>query len=67
MDNKLINLEERLNNKIEKMEEKFEKRFDRLEKKFDGLSVSLIETQETVDYLASKNAQHERKLRNIHS
>ncbi|MFD2762126.1 hypothetical protein [Lentibacillus juripiscarius] len=69
-------MEKRLNNEMQVMEKRMEKRmderfdqvdgrFDKLEKKVDGLRVDLTETQETVDYLSSKNAQHERKLRSV--
>ncbi|MBS4202152.1 hypothetical protein KHA93_21310 [Bacillus sp. FJAT-49732] len=61
MDNELLGL----NSRMDKMEAKFEERFDRLEKKLDVFRIELQETQETVDFLASKNLQHERKLRNI--
>ena len=65
MEVKLENRMDQLENRMDQMEAKFDDRFDRLEKKFGGLNVELIETQETVDYLASKNVQHERKLRNL--
>ncbi|SOC11690.1 hypothetical protein SAMN05880501_106248 [Ureibacillus xyleni] len=58
---------DQLENRIEQLENKMEKRFERLEKKFDGLSVTLAETQETIDFLLSKNLQHEKKLRNLTS
>jgi hypothetical protein len=56
---------DQLETRVEGLETKMDERFDRLEKKLDGIRVELIETQETVDYLASKNLQHERKLRAI--
>ncbi|WP_251549212.1 hypothetical protein [Neobacillus muris] len=54
-------LENRMDEKFERMEE----RFDRIESKLNGFRVELTETQETVDYLTLKNAQHEKKLRNL--
>ena len=36
-----------------------------LGKKVDGIRTELNETNENVDYLLSKNAQHEKKLRQI--
>ena len=53
------NLENRMDKKFDRMEE----RFDRIESKLNGFRVELTETQETVDYLTIKNAQHEKKLR----
>jgi len=71
-DNKLGAMENRFDNKLDAMEEGMNKRFDqidvrfdRLEKKVDGMRVELTETQENVDYLLSKNAQHEKKLRKV--
>lgn len=42
-----------------------EKRFDRVEKKMDGFRVELTETQENTSFLLSKNAQHEKRLRQL--
>jgi hypothetical protein len=53
------NLENRMDEKFDRMDE----RFDRIESKLNGFRVELTETQETVDYLTIKNAQHEKKLR----
>lgn len=61
LDNRMDQLESRLDH----MEFTMEERFDRMEKKFDGMRVEIIETQETVDYLSTKNIQHEKKLRKI--
>ncbi|MFB4475911.1 Synaptonemal complex 1, partial [Oceanobacillus caeni] len=55
----------KIENSIFDLESKMNNRFDRLEKKVDGIRVELTETQETTDYLLSKNAQHERKLREL--
>ena len=41
------------------------RRFDRSYKKIDGIRVELTETQETTDYILSKTAQHEKKLRQL--
>lgn len=59
---------EQVDRRFEQMDHRFEKleeRMDRLEKKFDGHKIELIETQETVDHLATKTNQHERKLRKL--
>lgn len=57
-----VDLETRMDNRFDKLE----KRFDHQDKKFDGMRVELTETQETVEYLATKNVQHEKKLRTIY-
>lgn len=62
VDKKIKELETGINERFDKME----KRFDRQDKKFNGMRVELTETQETVDYPASKNVQHEKKLRTIY-
>ncbi|MDC3418476.1 hypothetical protein [Aquibacillus salsiterrae] len=57
---------EQVDRRFEQMDERFkqmDKRFDRMEKKLSGIRVDLSETQETVDFLSSKSAQHEKKLR----
>ena len=48
---------------MEKRFESLETRFDRVEKKMDGFRVELTETQENTNFLLSKNAQHEKRLR----
>ncbi|WP_066297234.1 hypothetical protein [Bacillus sp. FJAT-29937] len=60
-------------NKIDKRFEKvdqrldlIDERLDRMEKKMDGFRVELTETQETVDFIAKKTLQHEKKLREFH-
>ncbi|MBW8348787.1 hypothetical protein K0H71_04880 [Bacillus sp. IITD106] len=65
LDSRMDKLEGTLNRRMDNMEARFKDRFDRLEKKLDVFRIELQETQETVDFLASKNLQHERKLRNI--
>lgn len=65
IDKKLQHHFDQTDKKFEGLEEQMNDRFDRLEKKFDGMQVGLRETQETVDFLSSKYAQHEKKLRNI--
>ncbi|KKE77947.1 MULTISPECIES: hypothetical protein [Oceanobacillus] len=65
---RMDNFESRMDNfesRIDNLESTMNNRFDRLEKKVDGIRVELTETQETTDYLLSKNAQHERKLREL--
>lgn len=56
-----------LDKKLEDMkvylEKKLDKGFDRIETKLSNYQIELSETQETVDYLAIKVAQHEKKLR----
>ncbi|KPH71341.1 MULTISPECIES: hypothetical protein [Bacillaceae] len=65
IEKKLDALNSKIDNSIFDLETKMNNRFDRLEKKVDGIRVELTETQETTDYLLSKNAQHERKLREL--
>ena len=51
-----------------KMDEGFnhvDHQISELGKKVDGIRTELNETNENVDYLLSKNAQHEKKLRKI--
>lgn len=70
LENKVNSLENKVNsldNKVETLDQQMNERLDRLEKKFDGFRVELVETQETLDYLSSKNLQHEKKLRTITS
>lgn len=55
-----------MDEKLSEMWNRMDERFDRIEKKLDGMRVELTETQETVDYLSSKNVQHEKKLRQIY-
>ncbi|WP_249872470.1 hypothetical protein [Oceanobacillus saliphilus] len=56
---------EQIDRRFEQLESKFDQRFDRLEKKVDGIRVELTETQETTDFILSKTAQHEKKLRHL--
>lgn len=55
--------EQRMDKHFGQMDE----RFERLEAKFSGMRVELNETQETVDFLSSKNAQYEKKPRHVYS
>jgi hypothetical protein len=54
-----------MNSKMDERFNQMDKRFDRLEKKVDGNRVELTETQETTDFILSKTAQHEKKLREL--
>ncbi len=68
LENRMDERFEQVDHRFEQIDHRFEQidhRFDRVEKKIDGLRVDMAETQETVDYLSSKNVQHERKLREI--
>lgn len=58
-------INKKIDEKIDQFECTMEKPFDRLDKKVDGLRVDLTETQETVDYLASKSLQHEKKIHTL--
>ena len=66
-ENQMNALKEYLENRVDQLESTMNNRFERIEKKMDSLRIEWIETQETVDYLASKNVQHERKLRQLSS
>jgi|SRR5699024_9035181 uncharacterized protein (DUF885 family) len=63
MDNRINALESKMDNKISELDSKMNNGFDRLGKKVDGIRVELTETQENTEYVLSKTAQHERKLR----
>ncbi|MBM4761768.1 hypothetical protein [Bacillus sp. B15-48] len=54
-----------MNHRLDSMENRMDTRFDRLEKKVDGIRVDLSETQETVNFLSSKYAQHEKKIQGL--
>ncbi|SEN02586.1 hypothetical protein SAMN05192533_10889 [Mesobacillus persicus] len=54
-----------LEGRMDSLDTKMDVRFDRLEKKVDGIRVDLTETQETVNFLSSKYAQHEKKLQTL--
>ncbi|EKN70841.1 hypothetical protein BABA_03219 [Neobacillus bataviensis LMG 21833] len=60
----LKNVKTGLENRMDERFDQMDERFDRLESKLNGFRVELTETQETVDYLSIKTAQHEKKLRN---
>jgi hypothetical protein len=64
MENVKTDLENRMENVKTDLENRMDERFDRIEAKLNGFRVELTETQETVDYLTIKSAQHEKKLRN---
>ncbi|WP_106497940.1 hypothetical protein [Lentibacillus sp. Marseille-P4043] len=55
-----------LDNRMDEGFKRVDKKLDNLNKKLVGLRVELTETQETVDYLSSKNVQHEKKLRSVY-
>lgn len=61
MDQIKTELEDRMNAGFAQVEE----RLDRMEIKLEAMRVELNETQETVDFLSSKNLQHEKKLRSL--
>jgi len=68
MDSMKTELETKISNLESKMDEGFTRvdhQFDQLGKKVDGIRAELNETQETVDFSASKVVQHEKKLRQI--
>lgn len=75
IDQKIAVLDQKIDQLNQKMDEKFdetnerlsqvENRLDRIEKKLDGFHVELTETQESVEFLLTKNAQHEKKLREL--
>ena len=57
---------------LDKRFEEVDKRFDgidsrlgRMEKKQDGSRIEVTEAQETINFLASKVIQHDRKLREL--
>ncbi|MBT2216023.1 hypothetical protein KK120_09340 [Virgibacillus dakarensis] len=58
-------MNEKMDNMRIELESKMDKGFDRLGKKVDGIRLELTETQETTDYVLSKTAQHEKKLRRL--
>ncbi|MGJ9457393.1 hypothetical protein [Oceanobacillus sp. CF4.6] len=65
MDKKFDKRLDDLNSKMDEGFTKVNQRFDRLEKKVEGNRVELTETQETTDFILSKTAQHEKKLRQL--
>lgn len=69
LEKKMDNLEnrmDRLENRMDSIEIKMDKGFNRLDVKFSGMRVELTESQETIDYVATKTLQHEQKLRNMY-
>ena len=65
IDKKMDVMKTDLEKRMDFLETKKDVRFDRLEKKVDGIRVDLTETQETVNFLSSKYAQHEKKLQTL--
>ncbi|WML39471.1 hypothetical protein RCG19_20170 [Neobacillus sp. OS1-2] len=64
LESKIDNVKSELENRMDERFDQMDERFDRIESKLNGFRVELTETQETVDYLSIKTAQHEKKLRN---
>ncbi|ALA71693.1 hypothetical protein GT50_17190 [Geobacillus stearothermophilus 10] len=60
---KIRETEDRLHQKLMDLEKRTDARFERLETKMNYWRLEWSETQETVDFLARKTLQHERKLR----
>lgn len=61
-------IEQRFNEMDAKFEKRFDdmdQRFDRLEKKVDGIRADLTDTQEITNFLLSRSAKHEEKIRNL--
>jgi len=75
MDQKFIEIDQRfdkiektmdqMNHKIDQGFYNGNQRLDRLNKKSGGMRVELTETQETADFVLTKIAQHEQKLRQL--
>jgi len=72
VDERFVAMERKFEKKFAEMDEKFEKRFDdmdkrfdRLEKKVDGIRADLTDTQEITNFLLSRSAKHEEKIRNL--
>ncbi|MCT1903688.1 hypothetical protein [Oceanobacillus sojae] len=63
MDNMRTDLETKMDNMYTDLEARMDRGFDHLGKKIDGVRTDLTETQDTTDFLLSKTAQHEKKLR----
>ncbi|MDQ0219765.1 hypothetical protein ELQ35_20610 [Peribacillus cavernae] len=57
-------IDEKLNVMKEHLENRMDEGFSSIETNLNTFRIELSETQETVDYLSLKNAQHEKKLRN---
>ncbi|WP_042355644.1 hypothetical protein [Bacillus rubiinfantis] len=64
MDERLDHMDERLD-RVEVRLDHMDERLERIDSKLNGHRVEWIETQETVDYLSIKSAQHEKKLRTL--
>ena len=65
MEQRFNQIDERFE-KVDQRLDSIDERLDRMEKKMDGFRVELTETQETVDFIAKKTLQHEKKLREFH-
>ncbi|MGJ9457380.1 hypothetical protein [Oceanobacillus sp. CF4.6] len=67
LENRFGGLESCTDGLEKRVEEGFarDQQFDHLGKKVDGIRVELNETQETVDFSATKIIEHEKKLRHI--
>ncbi|WP_067725072.1 hypothetical protein [Oceanobacillus damuensis] len=65
LESKMDNMKSELETKMDKGFAEVNQKIDHLGKKVDGLRVELTETQETVDFSASKVVQHEKKLRQL--
>lgn len=63
IDEKMDNVKTELESKMDKGFSRVDHKITELGKKVDGIRTELNETNENVDYLLSKNAQHEKKLR----
>ncbi|GGB58580.1 hypothetical protein GCM10011409_40060 [Lentibacillus populi] len=63
VDNKFDQMSDKMDNMRSELDTKMDRGFNRLGKKIDGIRVELTETQETTDYLLSKTARHQKKLR----
>ena len=72
VDERFVAMERKCEKKCTEMEEKFEKRFDDMDKRFyrvgkrvDGMLGRLTDTQEITNFLLSRSAKHEEKIRNL--
>ncbi|MFE8696522.1 hypothetical protein ACFYKT_09255 [Cytobacillus sp. FJAT-53684] len=72
VDERLDRIESRLDrmeNRMDQLENRMDQmdtRLDRIEKKMDGFRIELTEAQETVEFVAVKTIQHEKKIRELH-
>ncbi|WP_152656591.1 hypothetical protein [Oceanobacillus sp. CFH 90083] len=63
IDQRFEQMDSKMDNMRADLETRMDKGFDHLGKKIDGIRTDLTETQNTTDFLLSKVAQHEKKLR----